>query len=122
MPLARIANLASCALNAYDYARAADYLEDGISYCVERDLDSWRISITAWRARFRMEQGGWAGADEDTALVLDTYSSTAVSRLPAIAVRVHLCVRRGDPGAEALLQRKRWILRWKRRSCSALHL
>jgi DNA-binding CsgD family transcriptional regulator/Tfp pilus assembly protein PilF len=97
-------NLASCAIIAYDYARAADYLQDGISYCLERDLDSWRISMTAWRARFRMEQGDWAGADEDTVLVLDTYSSSAITRLPALAVRVYLRVRRGDPGAEALLQ------------------
>jgi DNA-binding CsgD family transcriptional regulator/Tfp pilus assembly protein PilF len=97
-------NLASCAINAYDYARAADYLQDGISYCVERDLDSWRLSMTAWRARFRLEQGDWAGADEDTALVLGTYSSTAASRLPALAVRGYLRARRGDLGAEALLQ------------------
>jgi DNA-binding CsgD family transcriptional regulator len=97
-------NLACAAISLYDYARAAVYLQDGITYCVDRDLDSWRLYMTAWRARFRLEQGDWAGAEDDTALVLDSYTSNAVSRLPALAVRAFLRVRRGDPGAETLLQ------------------
>jgi DNA-binding CsgD family transcriptional regulator len=97
-------NLACSTVNMYNYGRAATYLRDGITYCVDRDLDSWRLYMTAWRARFRLEQGDWAGAEDDTALVLDSYTSNAVSRLPALAVRAFLRVRRGDPGAEPLLQ------------------
>jgi hypothetical protein len=44
------------------------------------------------------------GADEDAMLVLDTYVSRAISRVPALAVRGFLRVRRGDPGVETLLQ------------------
>jgi DNA-binding CsgD family transcriptional regulator len=97
-------NLACSAITAYDYRRAAVYLQDGIAYCVEHDLDAWRLYMTAWHGRLRLEQGDWEGADEDAALILDTYASEAISRLPALAVRVFLRVRRGDPGAETLLQ------------------
>jgi DNA-binding CsgD family transcriptional regulator len=97
-------NLACSAVSMYDYARAATYLQDGITYCADHDLDSWRLYMTAWRARFWLEQGDWASADDDTALVLDTYTNSAVSRLPALAVRAYLRVRRGDPGAETLLR------------------
>ena len=97
-------NLACSAVNMYDYARAAIHFQEGITYSIDHDLDSWRLYMTAWRARFRLEQGDWAGADEDAMLVLDTYLSRAISRVPALAVRGFLRVRRGDPGVETLLQ------------------
>ncbi len=96
-------NLATLAARSRNYGRAARYLDEGIAYATERDLDSWRLYITAWRARVRFEQGDWAGASEDAQWVLDRPHVSAITRIPALAVLGHVRVRRGDPEAQAPL-------------------
>lgn len=92
-------NLATCAVRGRDYPRATRYLDEGIAYATERDLDSWRLYITAWRARARFEQGDWTGASEDAQWVLARPSVSVITRIPALAVLGHVRVRRGDPDA-----------------------
>ena len=41
------------------YALADHYLQAGLDWCAERDLDTWRHDLLAYRARLRLDQGRW---------------------------------------------------------------
>lgn len=97
-------NLASRAVVNRDYARAANYLNDGITYCTERDLDAWSLYMTGWQARAKLEQGDWVDAVNDARAVIDSYQVPPVTKISALVVLGLVQVRRGDlGGAEPLL-------------------
>lgn len=102
-----LTNLASSALKPRDYVRAARYLEEGIAYCAEHDLDSWGVYMRVWRARMRFEQGRWTEAAEETAALIGTSSPPAITRLHALVVLAQVRVRRGDPETRPLLDEAR---------------
>ncbi len=79
------------------------YLDEGIGYCEERDLDSWTSYMTAWRARARFEQGIWGEAAGDAEWVLGRYNLSPIARIPAQTVLGWVHVRRGDSDADELL-------------------
>jgi DNA-binding CsgD family transcriptional regulator/tetratricopeptide (TPR) repeat protein len=96
-------NLGAVSVARRDYARAAAYLNQGIAYCEERDLDSWSLYMRGWRARARLEQGQWSGAMEDAAVVLKARQGAAILRLPALIALGTVYVRRGDAATGAVL-------------------
>jgi DNA-binding CsgD family transcriptional regulator len=83
--------------------RARTYLADGIAYTTDRDLDSLRLYMTAWRAVLRLHEGDWPGAEVDCAAVLEQPRSVAVSKIVALATRGRLRARRGEADAMAAL-------------------
>ncbi len=98
-------NLGSVAVSARAYRHGERYLEEGIAYCADRDLDSWVDYMLAWKARLDLETGRWQEAAEEALRVLRRPGVAAVSRIPALAALAAVRVRRGDPGAaEALAQ------------------
>lgn len=101
------ANLATFLVRAHNYAHAMTYLEDGIAYCVEHDLDIGLRTLQGDRARARMEQGDWAGADEDINAILSVPWVSAANLIPALIVSGQLRARRGDPSAEIALDQAR---------------
>lgn len=96
-------NLGSASVRNHNYDLAMRYLEEGIAYAVEHDLDSFTLYMKAWRARAHFEQGDWNSAADDAGFVLSHYEVPAISRIPALAVLGHVRVRRGDPDATRLL-------------------
>jgi DNA-binding CsgD family transcriptional regulator len=92
-------NLAFSALNLRDYPLAARYLDEGIRYCTERDLDTWRLYMLASQARWDFEQGRWTEATRTVETVLRDPRTAQISRIEALAVLGRLRARRGDPGA-----------------------
>ena len=100
-------NLASTTVQDRNYPMAIRYLEDGIAYTTEHDLESYKLYMTAWRARAHFEQGDWDSAADDAGFVLGHYRLSAISKIPALAVLGHLRVRRGDPDAMRLLAEAR---------------
>jgi DNA-binding CsgD family transcriptional regulator len=96
-------NLSSIAVRQRNYQLAMRYLDNGIAYSAEHDLDSRKLYMTAWRARVHFEQGDWDSAADDAAFVLGHYRVSPITRIPALAVLGHLRVRRGDPDALRLL-------------------
>ena len=100
-------NLGSGLVTLRHYAQARHYLDDGIAYCTERDLDSWRLYMGGWRARVRLEVGDWADAAEEAAEVLASYRVSPVIRIPALVVLAWVRLRRGDPGSEPILDELR---------------
>ncbi len=96
-------NLASFLIRGRNYQPGMRYLNEGIAYTTEHDLNSWRLHMTAWQARVHFEQGDWAGAAEEASWVLGHYRVSAITKAPALTSLGHLRVRRGDPGAATLL-------------------
>jgi DNA-binding CsgD family transcriptional regulator len=96
-------NIGADAMRNRDYGRAGRILREGIDYCQERDLDSWRIYMTSWRARLHLEHGRWDAAAWDAQSVLDHRGTSPVSRVTALVVLGTVRTRRGDPGARPLL-------------------
>jgi DNA-binding CsgD family transcriptional regulator len=102
-------NLSSTAVTLREYARAERYLRDGIAYCDDRDLDSWRLYMLSWRARLRFERADWNAASEDAEAVLRDLRTAPVTRITALTVLGHLRIRRGDPDPGPLLEEARVI-------------
>ncbi|HVG21262.1 MAG TPA: response regulator transcription factor, partial [Blastocatellia bacterium] len=101
------ANLASFTVRDRNYRLAMRYLDNGIAYSTEHNLDSRKLYMTAWRARANFEQGDWDRAADDAAFVLGHNRVSAITRIPALAVLGHVRVRRGDPDAAQLLDEAR---------------
>jgi DNA-binding CsgD family transcriptional regulator len=96
-------NMASTAVNCRDYHRSRDFLNAGVAYTNEYELDSWNLYMRGWRARANFEQGRWDEAAEEAQAVLRYGPATAIIRLPALTALGHLRARRGDPGSWTLL-------------------
>ena len=91
-------NLVFGALNLRDYPLTSRYLDEGIRYCTEHDLDTWRLYMLMSQARSELEQGRWTEATRTVELVLRDPRTAPVGRINALAVLGRLRARRGDPG------------------------
>jgi len=100
-------NLGSEAVRLRDHASAMRYLNDGIAYCVERDLDSWGLYQLAWRAQANLEEGRWPEAGEDALTVLNNARAASPARIPALITLGRLRIRRGDPDVQIVLDEAR---------------
>ena len=101
------ANLADLlGASRHDYLRRPTYSR-GIAYCAEHDLDLWAQYLRADEAHARLDQGDWAGADEDATAILSVPWVSAVKSRPALTRPRPVRARRGDPGARAALDEAR---------------
>jgi DNA-binding CsgD family transcriptional regulator/tetratricopeptide (TPR) repeat protein len=96
-------DLAAMAVSQRNYTQASRYLSVGLTYCEERDLDSWWLYLLAYRARLKFEIGNWQEASEDAETVLQHPLTTLNTRIPALRTLGHLRIRRGDPDARSPL-------------------
>ena len=78
------------------------HLHAGVTYCADRDLDTWRLYMTAWLARSLAEQGQYAAAERHAADVLRQPHVSPITRVSILPVAGVLAARRGDDGAGAL--------------------
>jgi predicted ATPase/DNA-binding CsgD family transcriptional regulator len=100
-------NLGSEAVRFREYVWAMRDLNNGIAYCVERDLDLWSLYQLAWRARANLDQGLWSEASEDALAVVNNLRSTSLARIPALITLGRVRVRRGDPDVQSVLDEAR---------------
>ncbi len=101
------ANLASSSVRLRDYARGKRYLDEGIAFAADRDMDSYAVYLRGWRARMLFEQGHWSEAAAEAEKALALSPGSAVIALPAVIALGHVRVRQGDPSATELLDRAR---------------
>lgn len=99
------ANLISLAIQRRQYGRAAAWLEDGLAYMEDHDLDSYRIYLLGWRGRLYFETGRWSLAEADAIRALGLHTSASVIPIPALLALGHLKVRRGDADAATWLEK-----------------
>ena len=79
-------NLAASCVELHDYPVGDRYLAAGIEYCIDRDLDTWLVYLSGYRARSQFEQGDWDAAAESAADLLADPRVSALSRVTALVV------------------------------------
>jgi DNA-binding CsgD family transcriptional regulator/tetratricopeptide (TPR) repeat protein len=97
-------NLATSSLQLREYDYAQRQLNNGIRYCVERDLDSWALYLLGCRGRLFAETGRWAEAEADAAAVIENRRASVVARIPALAALGLIRARRRAEAAADLLE------------------
>jgi DNA-binding CsgD family transcriptional regulator/tetratricopeptide (TPR) repeat protein len=94
-------NLGSSAVSRRSFHEADRQFQAGIAYCTDRDLDTWRLYMSAWLARSLAEQGRYAAAEQYLADIMRHAHLSPITRVCALAVAGVLAARRGG-GTNAL--------------------
>lgn len=97
------AALGSNAVTIKDYVFGKKTLEEGISYCEERDLDSLRQYMLGWKARLDLELGHWEDAMKLADKLLKKENLLPVVKIGALVLVATVRLRRGDQDALPLL-------------------
>jgi DNA-binding CsgD family transcriptional regulator/tetratricopeptide (TPR) repeat protein len=87
----------------YAFADTDPWLDEGIAYCSERDIDTYTNYLSAWRGVSRLYQGQWPAAVEQANAVLRQERLAPISRIVALAVLGRVAVRTGDLPTRDLL-------------------
>ncbi len=96
-------NLGSGAIKIKNYALAKRALQEGLEYCEERDLDSWKDYMLSWKARLDLESGNWSGAQAIADNLLKNENQPAIIKIPALIVIGKIKIRKGEKDALPLL-------------------
>ncbi len=83
---------------------ATNFIEDGIQYCEERDLDSWTMYMLSSKARIKLETGNWDEALKIADDLLKKEIQSPPIKIGALLVVATIKMRRGDPDVLPLLQ------------------
>jgi DNA-binding CsgD family transcriptional regulator/tetratricopeptide (TPR) repeat protein len=78
------------------------HLRAGITYCADRDLDTWRLYMTAYLARSLAAQGQYGAAQRQVASILRYPHVSPITRVSVLPVAGLLAARRGRDGTGAL--------------------
>jgi len=103
-------NLATGSAAIRRYPDAREWLDTGIAYADERDMDSFALYMRAGRARLRFDLGEWTEAADDAEAVVGHSRASAVSRIPATLVLARIRRHREDPGWQPLLAEARALV------------
>lgn len=93
-------NMAEYALAVRDLDLARTYLEDGIAFDIEHDLDSWLHYLRGCHARYLMMRGELSAAEALAREVLKVPNQTMVMQLPAASVLAQVNARMGRASAK----------------------
>jgi DNA-binding CsgD family transcriptional regulator/tetratricopeptide (TPR) repeat protein len=99
-----LTNLAYVSIMLREMDQAERWLAEGITYCTEHDLDSWRLYLVSFRAHSNMDSGRWEAATADAQETLADPRTTAITRYEGLAVLARVRARRGEPGVWPLLE------------------
>lgn len=100
-------NLIWTMLDYREFSSAARFLDEGLAYADKRELGGNSYYMRSERARLRFFTGDWPGTEADVAWVISRPEEPGITRMPALAIRAHLQVRRGDPAAATTLAEAR---------------
>ena len=89
------------AIKNYDFAQK--YLEQGIHYCEEKQIDSLKLYMLSSKARLHLETGNWNEAYIIADNLLKKEHLPFVIRIGALTVAATIKFRRGDADGTALL-------------------
>ena len=101
-----LVNLASYDMEFRDYRHAPGDLDRAVAFTVQHDLGGNAQYMLGGRARLRLDQGDWAGAEQDALAALAELEPRRQGprAVDALVVLGLLQARRGDPDATATLQ------------------
>ena len=93
-------NLGSGAVKIKDYSLARTILQEGILYCEERELDSWKTYMLSCKARLLLETGCWNEAYCLADMLIKKEGQAPIVKMGALVVAATIKMRKG---AEAVL-------------------
>lgn len=96
-------NRAWVEMSLHSVTEAEELLAQGISYCIERDLDTWRDYMRGLQAALFIQLGRWSEAENSASLVVDNLNAPSLSRYPGVLALAVIRTRRGE-AADALLR------------------
>lgn len=96
-------NLFTNSVRIRDYALAQTVLREGLQYCEERELDSWKTYILSGKARMLLDTGVWNEALQIAGDLLAREDQPSIVRIGALVVKGTIKMRRGDNDALPLL-------------------
>ena len=101
-------NMSSNSVTLKKYSNAKEELDEGIHYCQENDLNSWKDYMLTWKARLYVETGLWDDANSIAVTLLKNANQPPVVRIGALTVLGTIKVRKGDlNGLDLLLKAKK---------------
>ncbi len=103
-------NLAYVMVLDRDHIPAGRVLEEGIGYCTDRDLDTWRDYMGAWQAELLLRIGRWDDAAAWAQRVLSNPMAPPLARFPACVALARLRVRRGDAAGELVREAEDYLV------------
>jgi len=83
---------------------ATKFIEAGIQYCEERDLDSWTMYMLSSKARIKLETGNWDEALKVADDLLKKEIQSPPIKIGALLVAATIKMRKGDADVLPLLQ------------------
>ncbi len=98
-------NLAWIALRQRTYADVDRYVEAGIAYCAEHDLEIHQRYLHSSRARAALDRARWSEATDVATLVLHDPGPSIIPTLCSLVVLGLVRARRGDPQPSEPLDR-----------------
>lgn len=101
------ANISSNMVMHRDYLAAQAYLDQGLAYTIDRDMDSYSVYLRGWQARIHFEQGRWGEAVQGAEEVLRLNPGSPVMALPAVTTLGAVKMRQGDSQAAHWLDQAR---------------
>lgn len=89
-------NLSSGLMQKKRYRLADRYLTDGLKFCEERDLDSWTIYMSYWKAQLKLETGFWDEAFQLATYLINHPKISVISLVGTISIQAVIQLRRGS--------------------------
>jgi DNA-binding CsgD family transcriptional regulator/tetratricopeptide (TPR) repeat protein len=96
-------NIASNAIQLKDYQLATSILFEGIHYCEEVELDSWRTYMLSWKARLLLDTGHWIEASAIAEQLIRSETQASIVKILALTVLGTIRMRAGEADALPLL-------------------
>lgn len=96
-------NIGSSFGEQYHFTEAKLELEKGLQFAVEHDLDHSANYLLAWLALTDLFLGNWNNAAEASTKLISGPNVASVSRIMALVALGRVRTRRGDPGAQDVL-------------------
>ena len=99
-----IGNLATISSEVRHHGPVREDLNRALEFVREHELTGWVQHVLGHRARLRMDEGDWTGAEQDAREALSMQVSGGGRVVDALVPLGLLQARRGEAGAEATLQ------------------
>ncbi|MCR9134621.1 MAG: AAA family ATPase [Alphaproteobacteria bacterium] len=97
-------NLAECLIELGEIERAEPFLDEGVTFDIAHDLDSWTYYLVGRKAQLRFEQHRYTEAVDIAKGVLSRQNQTVLMQLPAKIVLARSLLRLGDSAARERLE------------------
>jgi len=102
-------NISFSYVESKEYVLALEFLQKGIAYCQERDLDSSKNYQLYLKSRILLETGKWNEAVAVAENLLENQDQPGTIKIGCLIILATINIRRGKPDALAVLNEARSI-------------